>query len=176
MPYMHPVMMRSNAAMAELKQSSGRPSDDEQTENRIDSLKEEKDVAQTAEKDRSSEVDKDLCVAEVPPPEKEEESGESISTWTHGCPKKRKQWWRELLAAFGLTVWVITGAVLVAKAIGVPNLGVSNNVAYNGFWGRSDNEETKTPVYALHVKSFHILCIAVLIFKVCKKLVFLLER
>jgi hypothetical protein len=159
MPYMHPVMMRSNSAMSEVKQSSGRASDDEQTENRIDTLK-EKELAQTAEKERSSEADKDLCVSEVPPPEKEE-SEESISTWTHGCPKKRKIWWKELLAAFGLTVWVITGAVLVAKAIGVPNLGVSNNVAYNhGFWGRrsSDDEETKAPVY----KTLYVLCKAVL--------------
>ena len=157
MPYMYPVMMRSYSAMSELKQNSSRPSDDEQTENHIDSLK-EKELAQAAEKDRSSEVDKDLCVSEVPPPEKEEESEEAISTWSHGCPKKKKQWWREILAAFGLTVWVITGAVLVAKAIGVPNLGVSsNNVAYNGFWGRSDDEETKTPVYTSHVKSFHVL-------------------
>ncbi|KAG0601942.1 hypothetical protein M758_11G149800 [Ceratodon purpureus] len=145
MPFMHPVMMRSNSAMSELKHASDRTADDEQTENRIDSLK-EKELAQTADKEHSVEVDKDLCVAEVPPPEKEEESEESISTWSHGCPKKRKQWWRELLAAFGLTVWVITGAVLVAKAIGVPNLGVSNNVAYNGFWERSDDEEKKTPV------------------------------
>lgn len=64
-------------------------------------------------------------------------------------PKKQKQWWRELLTALGLTVWVIAGAVFVAKVIGVPNLGVTN-VAYNG-WGRSEDDDNEPPLrYILH--------------------------
>jgi hypothetical protein len=44
--------------------------------------------------------------------------------------RKQKQWWKELLTAVGLTMWVMAGAVLIAKVIGVPNLGVGT-VAYN---------------------------------------------
>ncbi|CAK9866522.1 unnamed protein product [Sphagnum jensenii] len=44
--------------------------------------------------------------------------------------RKQKQWWKELLTAVGFTMWVMAGAVLIAKVIGVPNLGVGT-VAYN---------------------------------------------
>jgi hypothetical protein len=139
---MHPVMMmRSNSAMSEMEHR--KPSGDEQAENRIDHLKGDMELAQTAEKDHSPEADKDLCVSEVPLSKKDEESDDAVSTWTHGDSRKRRQWWRELLKALGMTVWVITGAVLVAKVIGVPNLGVRHNVAYSGFWGRSEDDKTK---------------------------------
>jgi len=146
-------MMKSSSAMSEFKQNSCRPSDDEQIGDKELLLKEDKELVQTVEKDRISEAVLDLCASEKSPSEKEDENEEPISVWSHGSPPKRKQWWKEILAAFGLTVWVITGAVLVAKAIGVPNLGVSNNVAYNGFWGRSDDEEAKAPAYTSHIKS-----------------------
>jgi hypothetical protein len=139
---MHPVMMmRSNSAMSEMEHR--KPSGDEQAENRIDHLKGDMELAQTAEKDHSPEADKDLCVSEVPLSKKDEESDDAVSTWTHGDSRKRRQWWRELLKALGMTVWVITGAMLVAKVIGVPNLGVRHNVAYSGFWGRSEDDKTK---------------------------------
>nr|PNR30665.1 hypothetical protein PHYPA_026981 [Physcomitrium patens] len=148
----HPVMMRSSVAMSETQETSCKPLDDVQVQNRIEPVVEDKTSAQAAEKVASSKAGKDLCVSELNPPEKGE-SDEPLSTWSGGCPKKRKQWWRELLAAFGLTVWVLTGAVLVAKAIGVPNLGVSNNLAYSGCWGRSDDEErAKTPGYSTPIK------------------------
>ncbi|KAG0607854.1 hypothetical protein M758_8G060200 [Ceratodon purpureus] len=144
MPNMHPVMMMtSNSAMSEMNHTSRKPSDEEQTENCVDHLKGDTEFAQTAEKGHSFETDKDLCVSEVPSSKKVEESDEVVSTWTHGDSRKRKQWWRELLKALGLTVWVITGAVLVAKVIGVPNLEVGQNVAYSGFWGRSEDDKTK---------------------------------
>jgi len=41
-----------------------------------------------------------------------------------------RSWWKELLTAVGFTMWVMAGAVLIAKVIGVPNLGVGT-VAYN---------------------------------------------
>ena len=149
MPNMHPgMMMRSNPAMAEMEQKYRKPSKDEQIGNCIDHLKGDMEVAETAEKDHSSEADKDLCVSEVPSSEKEE-GDDAISSWTHD-PRKRKQWWRELLKALGMTVWVITGAVLVAKVIGAPNLGVSQNVAYSGFWGRS--EDNSNSGYSSRIK------------------------
>jgi hypothetical protein len=131
---MHPVMMtRSNSAMSEMEYR--KPSDYEQTENRIDHLKGDMELPQAAEKDHSPEANKDVCVSEVPLSKKEEESDDAVSTRTHGDSRKRRQWWRELLKALGMTVWVITGAMLVAKVIGVLNLGVGQNVAYSGFWG-----------------------------------------
>lgn len=142
--------------MSETKQNTCRLSNDEQSENKELLIRGDKEVGQTGEKDFSTEAVQDLCASEKPPSEKEDENEEPISMWTHACIKKRKQWWKEILAAFGLTVWVITGAVLVAKAIGVPNLGVSNNVAYNGFWGRSDDEKPKSPVYAFCIIHFII--------------------
>jgi hypothetical protein len=93
MPNMHPVMMtRSNSAMSEMEYR--KPSDYEQTENRIDHLKGDMELPQAAEKDHSPEANKDVCVSEVPLSKKEEESDDAVSTRTHGDSRKRKQWWQ----------------------------------------------------------------------------------
>lgn len=139
--YIHPVMMNNSSST--VKQGPCKLADDDLHDVRENLLKGDKGLIQIVEKDHVPEPDKDVSVVEASQPENELRD-QSASLWTHGYSKAKKQWWKELLAAFGLAVWLITGAVLAAKALGVPNLLVSQNVAYSGFWGRPEDDQTKS--------------------------------
>lgn len=159
----HPLMMSSSApAASEMKQSFCPPfTSDGLSEDRLNNPKADNEVAaqnasdnkdlQVNYNDNDNDNDRDLMSSEEQPAsgkdsDDADNSGPNYNRKsTHGGTKKQKQWWRELLTALGLTVWVLAGAALVAKVIGVPNLGVTN-IAHNKSWGSSDDESNSSSV------------------------------
>ena len=161
---LHPLMMSSNTpAASKMKQGFCPPLTGE---NRLNDTKADNEVAaQNASDYKDPQVnnynnnndnnnnnnDKDLMSSEEQAASgKESDDADNCGPnyqrkSTHGGTKKQKQWWRELLTALGLTVWVLAGAALVAKVIGVPNLGVTN-IAHNKSWGSSDDESNSNSV------------------------------
>ena len=162
---LHPLMMSgSTPAASKMKEGFCPPlTGDGLCENRLNDPNADNEVAaQNASDNKDPQAnynndnnnnnnDKDLMSSEAQPAsgkdsDDADNSGPNYNRKsTHGGSKKQKQWWRELLTALGLTVWVLAGAALVAKVIGVPNLGVTN-IAHNKSWGSSDDESNSSSV------------------------------